>query len=69
LGLLTQYIGTLKLVAMVGFIAGTVWISGWELRLRQKVEKGLVLPAPSKAEIQAMTARVAAVRLAVSGVE
>lgn len=66
--LLMQYIGSLKLIAMIGFIAGTVWISGWELRLRQRVEKGLILPAPTQAEIQEMTARCAQARMSVSTV-
>jgi len=48
---LAEQVRSLKVVVVVLFICATVWIAGWERNLRQRVENGVILPAPTKQEI------------------
>ncbi|HSI33992.1 MAG: hypothetical protein ACAI43_21440 [Phycisphaerae bacterium] len=48
---LVEQVRSLKVVVVVLFVCTTVWVAGWERNLRQRVENGVILPAPTKQEI------------------
>ena len=48
---LAEHVRSLKVVGVVLFVCLTVWVAGWERNLRQRVERGVILPAPTKQEI------------------
>jgi hypothetical protein len=57
--MLKSLAGEIKLLAVLAFVVGTVWIYAWSSHMQAKADKGFSIPAPDNEAI----ARIVQARL------